>query len=67
LSASPDNPRKKKGRPKTGIGPVIGVRLYPQMQAELEAWIAGQRGPKPSRPEAIRRLIGVALRGRRAS
>jgi hypothetical protein len=67
LPASPDKPKKKRGRPKTGIGPVIGVRLYPEMQAELDAWIADQPGPKPSKPEAIRRLIGVALRGKRAS
>ncbi|MEO7826953.1 MAG: hypothetical protein ABIR60_07410 [Allosphingosinicella sp.] len=55
------------GRPKTGIGPVVGVRLYPDMDAELNAWIADQPEPKPSKPEAIRRLIGVALHGRRAS
>lgn len=61
MPASPDKPKKKMGRPPTGIGPVIGVRLYPDMQAELDEWIADQPDPKPSRPEAIRRLIGVAL------
>jgi len=67
LPASPDKPKKKMGRPKTGIGPVIGVRLYPEMQAELDAWIAHQSDPKPSKPEAIRRLLGVALHAKRAS
>jgi hypothetical protein len=62
LPASPAKPKKKMGRPKTGIGPVIGVRLYPEMQADLDAWIAAQPDPKPSKPEAIRRLIEVALR-----
>jgi hypothetical protein len=63
LPASPDKPKKKMGRPKTGIGPVVGVRLYPKMQAELDSWIADQPDPKPSKPEAIRQLIEVALRG----
>jgi hypothetical protein len=43
------------------------VRLYAEMQAELDGWIADQPDPKPSRPEAIRRLIGVALRGKLAN
>jgi hypothetical protein len=64
LPASPEKPKKKMGRPPTGIGPVIGVRFYPDMQAELDAWIANQPDPKPSRPEAIRRLVGVALGGK---
>ncbi|HEX8513832.1 MAG TPA: hypothetical protein VF688_12085 [Allosphingosinicella sp.] len=67
MPASPDKPKKKMGRPPTGIGPVIGVRLYPEMQAELDAWIADQPDPKPSKPEAIRRLMSRALRAKRAS
>jgi hypothetical protein len=35
------------------------------MDAGLNAWIADQPDPKPSKPEAIRRLIGVALRDKR--
>ena len=53
------------GRPPTGIGPPIGLRLYPDIEAELTAWIAQQPEPKPSKPEAIRRLLREAL-GRRA-
>ncbi len=64
MSAIADKPKKKMGRPPTGIGRTIGLRLYPEMEAELEAWIAEQPDPKPSKPEAIRRLLGVAL-GRR--
>lgn len=52
---------KKIGRPRTGIGPVIGVRLYPDMEAALTAWVEQQPDPKPSRPEAIRRLVGRGL------
>lgn len=59
---------RKPGRPPTGIGEPIGVRLHPGLAAKLEAWIAAQPDPKPSRPEAIRRLLEEALersRGKR--
>ena len=56
--------KKKIGRPRTGIGPVIGVRLYPDMEAEIDAWIAAQPDPKPSKPAAIRRLVADGLRMR---
>ena len=49
------------GRPPTGIGKTIGLRLYQDMEAELDAWIADQPDPKPSKPEAIRRLIDRGL------
>lgn len=49
--------------PKTGIGPNIGLRLYPELDAALDAWIAKQPDPKPSRPEAIRRILREALLG----
>jgi len=66
VTAIADKQKKKMGRPPTGIGRTIGLRLYPEMEAEVEVWIANQPDPKPSKPEAIRRLLGVALRGRRA-
>jgi hypothetical protein len=40
---------------------MIGVRLQPISLAELDAWIIAQPEPKPSRPEAIRRLVEKAL------
>ena len=49
------------GRPPTGIGKTIGLRLYPDQEAALDAWIAKQPDPKPSKPEAIRRLLWEAL------
>ena len=36
------NGKRGVGRPKTGIGPLIGVRLYPDMQQQLDAWRAKQ-------------------------
>lgn len=54
--------KRGRGRPRTGIGKVIGVRLYADMEAEIDAWIAAQPDPKPSKPAAIRRLVGDGLR-----
>jgi len=52
---------KKRGRPTTGIGKAIGLRLYPDLEARLDAWIARQPEPRPSRPEAIRRILAEHL------
>lgn len=41
---------------------MVGVRLQPDQLAGLDAWIDAQREPKPSRPEAIRRMIVEVLR-----
>jgi hypothetical protein len=54
--------KRARGRPKTGIGPNIGLRLYPELGAALDAWIAQQPDPKPSKPEAIRLLLRKALK-----
>jgi hypothetical protein len=51
---------KKIGRPKTGIGRAIGLRLYPELEKRLDVWIAEQDDP-PSRPEAIRVLMKLGL------
>jgi hypothetical protein len=56
--------KKSRGRPRTGIGSPVGLRLYPDLEAKLDAW-RGQQGDSPSRPEAIRRLLVQALSGRR--
>jgi hypothetical protein len=55
--------KRGRGRPRTGIGPNIGLRLYPELEAALDAWIAEQPEPRPSRPEAIRRILRLALLG----
>ncbi len=51
---------KKPGRPATGRGKTIGVRLHPPALVQLDRWIAQQPG-KVSRPEGIRRLIERGL------
>src|SRR5207248_3555603 len=51
---------KKRGRPATGINPVVGVRLPPELLDELDHWRARETNIS-GRPEAIRRLIEAAL------
>ena len=55
------NKKRGRGRPRTGIGPVVGVRLHPALETALENWIAAQPDPKPSKPRAIRQLLIQAL------
>jgi hypothetical protein len=40
---------------------MVGLRLYPDIEEALEAWIAQQPDPKPSKPEAIRRILRAAI------
>jgi Arc/MetJ-type ribon-helix-helix transcriptional regulator len=40
---------------------MTGVRIPAELDAKLKAWIERQPEPKPSRAEAIRRLIEKAL------
>ena len=54
-------PRKKTGPAATGKGEPVVVRMHqPQLEA-LDAWIAQQETPFPSRPEAVRRMVELAL------
>jgi hypothetical protein len=57
-----DIAKRRAGRPKTtGPGTGIMVKMHHPHLGELDAWIAKQK-PKPSRPEAIRRLVELGLR-----
>jgi hypothetical protein len=65
-----DIPKKRsRGRPKTtGRGEAILLRLHPPLLTHLDEWISERS--LPSRPEAIRRLLEVALspaKGKRPS
>jgi hypothetical protein len=56
-----DNRKKRgRGRPPTGIGKPVGLRLYPDLEKRVDAWAAKQ-SDQPGRPEAIRRLIELGL------
>jgi len=53
---------KSRGRPKTtGTGELVGVRLQPDQLTALDAWIDRQPEPKPSRPDAMRKLLQKGL------
>jgi hypothetical protein len=52
--------RRKLGRPRVDSEDVH-IRLTRPALATLDAWIASQPEPRPSRPEAIRRLLAGAL------
>ncbi len=60
------NTKKRRGRPiTTGKGTLIGVRLLDDPLATLDAWIAKQKEPDLSRPEAIRRLVEIGLKAKK--
>lgn len=57
--------RAKRGRPKTtGAGQPQIVRMHDPQIAAIDAWIAMQEAGI-SRPEAIRRLVELGLKGKR--
>ena len=51
---------KKRGRPRTGKDPMLAFRAPPAFTAEVEAW-AERQPDSPSRSEALRRLVELAL------
>lgn len=53
--------KKSMGRPAIGAGTPVMTRLRPEQLARLDSWIANQPDPKPTRPEAIRRLLDERL------
>jgi len=60
-----DIAKKGRGRPKTtGLGTGILVRMHDQLEA-LDVWIAKQKEPGLTRPEAIRRLVELGLKAKK--
>lgn len=58
-----DTPRPKAnigGRPRVD-SEAVSLRIRRPQLAKLDAWIAEQPKPRPSRPEAIRRLLEALL------
>jgi hypothetical protein len=56
---------KRRGRPvTTGTGTTIGVRMLDDPLAALDAWIAKQKEPELTRPEAVRRLVELGLKAK---
>ena len=50
----------RRGLARSAATPVT-VRLSPGAVAALDGWIAAQSEPRPSRPEAIRRILEQTL------
>lgn len=46
----------KRGRPATGRGHTVGVRIHPDLMAVLDQWRSAQT-PIPTRPEALRAIV----------
>jgi hypothetical protein len=53
--------KKSRGRPATGQGMLVGVRLQPDQLDDLDMWTK-KYAPDLSRPEAIRRLVELGLK-----
>jgi hypothetical protein len=53
--------KRGRGRPRTGIGKPIGLRLYPELEALVDSW-ARTQSDHPPRPKAIRRLLEITLK-----
>ena len=56
--------KKSPGRPKTGIGTQIGMRWHEPDLKLIDNW-RRQQADLPDRPQAIRRLVELALKGKR--
>lgn len=57
VMSSIDGVIKSRGRPATGHGTPVTVRLQPGQLAQLDTWISEQSEPQPTRPEAVRIIL----------
>jgi hypothetical protein len=53
--------KKNNRKPPGAAALVIAVRIPPAELPAIDAWIKAQRGPRPTRAEAILRLAQIAL------
>ena len=61
-----DIAKRRVGRPKTtGPGTGVLVKMHDQQLDALDNWIAKEKGPALSRPEAIRRLVELGLKAKK--
>jgi hypothetical protein len=56
--------KQKRGRPATGIRPMIGFRSDAEMRGAIERWAKAQPD-KPKLSDAIRRLVELGLKAKR--
>src|SRR5215207_4683780 len=60
-AAIEDTPKKRGRKFAGGRNRGVMVRLQPEQFTVLDAWIDAQPEPKPTHPEAIRRLVEAGL------
>jgi hypothetical protein len=58
--------RPGSGRKPTGVDPARTIRLSDEFIATVDDW-ATEQDDKPSRSEAIRRLVELGLKAKRAT
>ncbi len=56
-------PKKRRGRPATGRDPVTAIRLSKALRQTVDKW-AEKQDDRPSRSEAIRRLVELGLKAK---
>jgi hypothetical protein len=56
--------KKRRGPAPTGKGVQVVVRLQPDPLSALDRW-ASKQDDKPTRAEAIRRLVEIGLRAKK--
>ena len=60
-----DIAKRPIGRPKTtGPGTGVLVKMHDHHLDALDNWIAKQKGPELTRPEAVRRLVELGLKAK---
>jgi hypothetical protein len=63
LKQSMNGRQAQRGRPvTTGTGTIVGVRMLDGPLAALDIWMAAQKEPDLTRPEAIGRLVEIGLK-----
>lgn len=60
MTNAENDSKKSRGRPATGQGKQVVVRMHEPLISQLDKWIEAQ-DKKVSRPEAVRRLLSAAL------
>jgi hypothetical protein len=61
MSAAKTRTRKTRGRDRPPTAESIHLQLLPDQPARVKHWISVQPKPRPSYPEAIRRLVDLGL------
>jgi Arc/MetJ-type ribon-helix-helix transcriptional regulator len=56
--------QKKRGRPATGVDPMLNFRSPKELTKALDYWVKEHPDPRPSRSEAMRGVLSDWLASR---